>query len=73
MQYYSEFLDKYKKNNLAKNDFIVFNYSKEIFACVRPYYIVIPDTYQKSEIQEKQIDNSHYETKTTEVEKIICN
>lgn len=72
MQYYQNFYSEYKKIGLSNDDYIVFDFSNEYFACVRPYFAIIPHKYQKEYTVKKKIDNSYYKTTESLIDKFVC-
>lgn len=70
LRYYKEFL----KDNpgLSQDDFILFGQNDKIISCVRPYFIIIPDTYKKTYTITKKVTETKYETSDRKVEEMVC-
>ncbi len=67
-----QFIKDNKKYGISQDDFIIFEYSGMDFACVRPYFVVIPEIYQTAKKETEEIEDSYYVLKEKTIEKMIC-
>ncbi|MBN2881870.1 hypothetical protein JXM83_07520 [Candidatus Woesearchaeota archaeon] len=72
VDYYKKLTKKYNSQRLDENDFIVFEYLNEPFACFRPYFVVVPEEYSKEYKVTVKRDNSHYSTTLKNIDQYTC-
>lgn len=63
---------KKRPYGMSQEDLIIFPNSGKNIACVRPYFIVIPDTYQKEETNSEEIVRQFYRATTKRTQEIVC-
>jgi len=63
---------KRRQYGISQEDFIIFPSNDKNIACARPYFIVIPDTYQKEYTSSEEVVRQYYRTATKSVKEIVC-
>lgn len=63
---------KKRPYGMTQEDLIVFPTNGKNVACVRPYFVIVPDTYQKEEITSEEVTRQFYRATTKHTQEIVC-